>query len=68
VSAPHDGILCQYCHVGTDYEAAIPDSKCDVCHTPGGSLKPSYPTAQDVLSFHIPLQMARAVTPIQTPV
>jgi hypothetical protein len=40
---------CDYCHVGTDYEAAIPDSKCDQCHTAGGSLKGSYPTAQDVL-------------------
>ena len=34
LSAPHETIAdCTYCHVGTDYEAAIPDCKCDQCHT-----------------------------------
>jgi hypothetical protein len=50
ISAPHDTVgNCDDCHVGTDYEAAIPDSKCDQCHTAGGALKGSYPTAQNVL-------------------
>jgi hypothetical protein len=49
LSAPHDTIGdCTYCHIGTDYEAVIPDSQCDQCHTPAGVLKGSYPTAQDV--------------------
>jgi hypothetical protein len=51
VSAPHDTVgNCDDCHVGTDYEAAIPDNKCEQCHTAGGALKGSYPTAQDVLT------------------
>ena len=51
VSAPHTTVAdCTFCHVGTDYEAAIPDTKCDSCHTPGGANKPSYPTAQDVVT------------------
>jgi hypothetical protein len=51
ISAPHDTIVdCTYCHIGTDYEAVIPDSQCDQCHTPAGVLKGSYPTAPDVLS------------------
>jgi hypothetical protein len=42
---------CTLCHVDTvNYALPIPDSKCEQCHTPGGSLKGSFPTARDVLS------------------
>ena len=47
---PHDVITdCTYCHVNSsDFSSVIPDSKCEQCHTPGGVLKGSYPTAPDV--------------------
>ncbi|UCH80863.1 MAG: cytochrome c3 family protein, partial [Nitrospiraceae bacterium] len=52
--APHDVISttdCTYCHVDNiNYGIKIPDSKCEQCHSPGGSLKGSYPTAPDVLT------------------
>jgi hypothetical protein len=42
---------CDYCHVDTvNYGIKIPDSKCQQCHSPGGALKGSFPTAQDVLT------------------
>ncbi len=42
---------CDYCHVSkTDFSSPIPDSKCEQCHTPGGVLKPGFPTAPDVLT------------------
>jgi hypothetical protein len=46
---PHDTITqCTYCHVGGNFSNPIPNSQCDQCHTAGGALKGSYPTAQDV--------------------
>jgi hypothetical protein len=58
-AAPHDTQSfvdnCNFCHVddgagNIDFAAAIPDSKCEQCHTPTGSLKSSFPTAPDVLT------------------
>jgi hypothetical protein len=47
---PHDAVSdCNYCHDGVDYANPIPNSQCEQCHTAGGALKGSYPTAQDVL-------------------
>jgi hypothetical protein len=47
---PHDAVAdCNYCHDGVDYANPIPNSQCEQCHTAGGALKGSYPTAQDVL-------------------
>jgi len=47
--APHNGITCTNCHLA-DFAAKIPDSQCNQCHTAGGALKGSYPTAPDVLA------------------
>jgi hypothetical protein len=52
---PHDSIFdCTVCHDPGTYvlNAVIPNSKCDQCHTPTGSLKPSYPTAPDVMTHY----------------
>jgi predicted CXXCH cytochrome family protein len=48
VSAPHDAVTdCYACHMG-NFADAIPNNKCEQCHTAGGVLKGSYPTAPDV--------------------
>jgi hypothetical protein len=66
-AAPHNTQLfldnCDYCHVRDaqnviDYAAPIPDTQCDQCHTPNGTLKQQFPldppngfgTAPDVLT------------------
>ncbi len=53
-AAPHDTQPfvddCTLCHVGSDFAASIPDTKCEQCHTPGGSLKGGFPAAPDVLT------------------
>jgi hypothetical protein len=47
--APHDTVTdCYYCHMVSSYSDPIPNSQCEQCHTPGGALKGSYPTAWDV--------------------
>jgi len=42
---------CTYCHIDNiNYSTRVPNWKCEQCHTQGGVLKASFPTAQNVVT------------------